>query len=1392
LTHEPAPPAAPEPPLARRGRLHPALWTIIIAVCVVVLVALGVVGTRYGLVSSPGRLFVESRLSGLKLGRIGKLRIEGLRGDVFRDFTVTRLTISDEKGVWLEGRQVHVVWHYGELFFRRFHADQVTAQNVRLIRRPTLTPKGKSKELPVSFVIDSARARVETLPDFSYRRGLFDLSARLKVERHGGDSGHIEAHSLLQGNDFLRADFDVGRNKSLNVVADAREDNGGAIAGALGLPADKPFGLTARASGTTEVGRFNLVARSGNTVPVNALGAWNRNGGSAAGTLSLATSHLTRDWVNRLGPQAKFSVGGARRTDGNYALDGKIDADNLHVAFKGPADLIARRLTPAGLAVSLDTGSVHRLFGGIEEAKAHATGVLKGQWSDWSFAGRVDGRDLTIDGYRLASASGPAQLVRRKGVFVLNGELAGAGGGGSGYLATALGARPHATFVGSREKNGEYLIRRVVATGPGLVVDATGKRTIFGNFAFQGTAQLSQLAAWHPGAKGLVKMSWSAGRSGGEGDQPWTYDFDAKGTNFAAGWSEFDRLAGDAPRLRAKGTWSHGVISVANSTLDGAAGSVRAAGVYGRGGTLAFKGDWNAKGPFHAGPVELAGNAKGSGSVTGTLSQPRADLLADFDTIDIPRMALTNAHAKISFQSGPNATDGQFQLTAGSVYGPARIDTAFRFMPGGVDLTGLDADAGGVRAKGAVSLRSNRPSTADLILAIGPGAVLNRGQIAGVVKIADAPGGPLANIDLTAKDASLVGTGLVIGSGTVRGAGPLSRLPLAIQAEGVAAPGKWKVNTTGVLSSQGQGYTLALDGSGQLGRAEVRTLETALLRFGGPEQSARLRLAVGTGRANIDAKLAGGEAAMNAVLDDVALSTFNEDLTGRIDATASLQGKGDRLIGALDANLRGARGRGVPQNLSLDGSVKARLNDNELAIDAVATNAQGLRSNANLVLPVEASAAPLRLAIANRRPMRGQFYADGEIKPLWDLFVGGERSLAGHVITQGTLAGTLADPQITGNATLANGSFDDSQTGLRLRNLMLASTFQGEAVNVSSLSGTDGDGGTVNGAGRIDLRREGVSTFRLDLNRFQLVDNDLATATASGLATINRNAKGQVNLTGALTIDRADIAANPPIPSGVTPMDVIEINLPPQREQGLQLEAARGLNVALDVDLKAPRRVFVKGRGLDAELSLDAHVGGTTQHPELSGVARLVRGDYDFAGKRFVFDTRGVVYLASSAERIRLDLTATRDDPTLTAVIRIQGTAAKPEITLTSTPVLPSDEVLSQVLFGSSASQLSPVEAAQIASALASLAGGGGLDVIGGLRGLAHLDRLTFGSGEAGGLTVAGGKYLTDNVYLEIIGGGREGPAAQVEWRIKKSLAIVSRLAGQGGSRLSVRWRKDY
>ena len=142
--------------------------------------------------------------------------------------------------------------------------------------------------------------------------------------------------------------------------------------------------------------------------------------------------------------------------------------------------------------------------------------------------------------------------------------------------------------------------------------------------------------------------------------------------------------------------------------------------------------------------------------------------------------------------------------------------------------------------------------------------------------------------------------------------------------------------------------------------------------------------------------------------------------------------------------------------------------------------------------------------------------------------------------------------------------------------------------------------------------------------------------------------------------------------------------------------------------------------------------------------------------------------------------------------MKITGTAARPRIELTSTPALPPDEILSRVLFGQSASQLSPYEAAQLASSLAAIAGGGGLDVIGNLRNLANLDRLSIGGTELTGVTVSGGRYVTDNVYIELTGGGRDGPAAQVEWRARRGLSIISRLRSQGDASISIRWRRDY
>ena len=71
-----------------------------------------------------------------------------------------------------------------------------------------------------------------------------------------------------------------------------------------------------------------------------------------------------------------------------------------------------------------------------------------------------------------------------------------------------------------------------------------------------------------------------------------------------------------------------------------------------------------------------------------------------------------------------------------------------------------------------------------------------------------------------------------------------------------------------------------------------------------------------------------------------------------------------------------------------------------------------------------------RLAIDKRGPMSGDFDVKGEVKPLWDIFFGGDRALSGQVELRGTLAGSLYDPRVRGHASMTGGALEDYGTGV--------------------------------------------------------------------------------------------------------------------------------------------------------------------------------------------------------------------------------------------------------------------------------------------------------------------------------------------------------------------------
>ena len=163
----------------------------------------------------------------------------------------------------------------------------------------------------------------------------------------------------------------------------------------------------------------------------------------------------------------------------------------------------------------------------------------------------------------------------------------------------------------------------------------------------------------------------------------------------------------------------------------------------------------------------------------------------------------------------------------------------------------------------------------------------------------------------------------------------------------------------------------------------------------------------------------------------------------------------------------------------------------------------------------------------------------------------------------------------------------------------------------------------------------------------------------------------------------------------------------------------------------------------------------------------------------------------------RLDLSAVYREAEFAARILVRGTAAAPEITLTSDPPLPQDEVLARVMFGRGIGRLSALEAIQLAQALRSLTEGeeGLLDTARDRLGLDVLS-LTPGGPGAEPLRVEAGRYLRDDLYVGLRqGGAGAGPAtsrAIIEWTVLPTVVLESEGGGAGESLFGIRWELDY
>jgi translocation and assembly module TamB len=281
------------------------------------------------------------------------------------------------------------------------------------------------------------------------------------------------------------------------------------------------------------------------------------------------------------------------------------------------------------------------------------------------------------------------------------------------------------------------------------------------------------------------------------------------------------------------------------------------------------------------------------------------------------------------------------------------------------------------------------------------------------------------------------------------------------------------------------------------------------------------------------------------------------------------------------------------------------------------------------------------------------------------------------------------------------------------------------------------------------------------------------------------------------------------MPPSVVTLDVIEVRDGQRIDATPPSETASGSQetsgetpdetIALDLMLRMPNRVFVRGRGLDSEWQGNLDITGTIANVQVTGVIQVIRGTFDLVGTQFDLENSAISFDGGRQITPRLNIQATHVARDITATVRVTGTPTAPRLGLTSTPSLPESEILAQVLFGRASRELGPAELLEIAMALDTLAGGGGgvsAGALGALRETFGLARLSVGTDEAGAPVLRAGRYVTDRVYVETVQGARAGSSkfrVQVELTDRLALeAETGDVSQNTGDSVGLRWQYDY
>ena len=1396
---EPLPDLPPGPIGSRR---KPVRWLRGLLMGVLLLAALGA-AILFGLDSGPGRRFIADQIAGYELKSGLSLRVARIDGSIYGKAVLRGVELRDTKRIFFTASVVDLDWRPFRFLSNRLDIRELDIRRCELRSLPELKPGDPGDPLLPDFDIRIDRLQADGLvirQGVAGPRRIANLAGRVDIR-----SGRVLVDAraaLADGTDRLAVSIDAMPDQNrLMIDGELVAPADGAIAALSGLRQDLAGSIKGR--GDWDFWQGRLVARLGDR-ELTSLDVNQREGQVRIRGFVRPEPLIGNRFARALGPAIGVVARGTldqRVLSGMVALAGRAGTVNA----EGAIDLGQNRFDNVEILAAMS--QPQWLADGLEARNLRATVTLDGAFGDLEAPYRMSADRIALAGVSAETLVAQGTVTRQGRDFTVPIKVSAT------RVATgnAYGDRVANGLKGEgvvRMRDGILSSDPIRLTSNSLValVQLSGSAQR-GRYLAVADVRLPAFGIENVGDADIdanVRLAFGGGAA-------WDLLGDLRVLMRRVVNETVVTLIGPAPRFASKFSYGAGQPFV----LRDASLAAQKLALIG-GGRLEPDGRivLRASGRHRDyGPLDVSADSiRGDTRAVLTLEDP----LPALGVQDL-RLALGTVPDGFSVDVTGQSTLGPLEgatriyareagrtliqierftvsraLLAGDIYATsAGIEGALSVSGGGItgNVT-LDPRSGGQGVKAMLDL-ANARFDGEIPITINRGA---------------------AEIDALIAEGRNTIVGNVRAQGI--GRGPLFIGRLAANANLVNGEGRVTASLAGrrgsnfdlQTSAQIASDTITLAGNGQYGNRRLRLVRPARLTRldDGGWRLAPAVLRVGRGRVGAQGRFGGGLTDISAQFNTVPLALFDVAVRelgfgGNASGTVSYrQATGGVPTGKASVKLDNLTRTGlIASSRPVDIAANLALTANVLAVRAVISEQDKTVGRAQARIADLPQGFDL-FGRLQRGALAGQLRFNGPADSLWRLLGIEAFDVTGQVGVAADLSGSLTDPSINGVLATRTARLESGLSGTVISDIVSRGQFNGSRLTLTSFSGKAGSNGTVSGSGYVDYGglfaspSRGVAVeIRATAKNAQLVNRDDFAATVTGPLTISSDGTsgtlgGDVQLNrGRFRLGQYNAAQALPV------INVREIN----RRADEAPRRARPAVWRYDVKARAANQFTVTGMGINSEWGANITLTGTVDAPRITGQADLVRGEYEFAGRDFELVRGRINFRGESPPNPSLDIAAAANLTDLNATINVRGTGLAPEISFTSTPALPEDELLARLLFGSSITDISAPEAVQLAAALASLRGGGGLDPINALRGAIGLDRLRIVEGNqtlGQGTSIAAGKYITRNTYVEIVTDGRGYSATRVEFQITRWLSLLSSISTIGRQSANVRISRDY